>query len=99
MKKYLAVFLLCSALAGAADFITGQAARAIFGQQTFTAQDLQLLQPAGALHLDLIADGFVEQRATDRGSGGYLTLDRIGLLAGDQLVLPSEVAEMLSAIG
>lgn len=41
MKKSFAVFLLCSALAGAADFITGQAARAIFGQQTFTAQDIQ----------------------------------------------------------
>src|ERR1700737_3543105 len=41
MKKYLALFLLGSALAGAADFVTGQAARAIFGQQTFTAQDIQ----------------------------------------------------------
>src|ERR1051326_2336516 len=41
MKKYFVVFLLGSALAGAADFVTGQAARAIFGQQTFTAQDIQ----------------------------------------------------------
>src|SRR5579864_1285351 len=39
--KYLAVILLTSAWAGAADFVTGQAARAVFGQQTFTAQDIE----------------------------------------------------------
>ena len=41
MKKYLAVVLLASAPAGAADFITSQAARAVFGQQTFTALDIE----------------------------------------------------------
>ena len=41
MMKFLPVLLLASALAGGADFTTGQAARAIFGQQTFTAQDIQ----------------------------------------------------------
>src|SRR5438046_987222 len=41
MKKYFALVLLASAAAPAADFITGQAARAVFGQQTFTAQDIE----------------------------------------------------------
>jgi hypothetical protein len=41
MKKYFTVFLLGSAMAGAADFINGQAARAIFGQINFTQQDEQ----------------------------------------------------------
>src|SRR6266567_7042357 len=41
MKKYLAVILSASAMAAAADFITGQAARAVFGQQTFTALDIE----------------------------------------------------------
>jgi len=41
MKKYLALILSASAMAAAADFVTGQAARAVFGQQTFTAQDIE----------------------------------------------------------
>src|SRR5260370_38369344 len=41
MKKYLAIILSASAAAAAADFITGQAARAVFGQQTFTALDIE----------------------------------------------------------
>lgn len=49
MNKYFGVFLLCSALATAADFTTGQAARAVFGQQTFTAQDIDTLQTTGGL--------------------------------------------------
>lgn len=39
MKKHFAVVLFASALLGAQTFTTGQAARAVFGQQTFTAQD------------------------------------------------------------
>lgn len=39
MKKYLVAFLLASWCLPAADFTNGQAARAVFGQQTFTAQD------------------------------------------------------------
>jgi len=39
MTKYFGVFLLAAATLAAQDFITGQAARAVFGQQTFTAQD------------------------------------------------------------
>ena len=38
MLKYCAVFSLWAALGSAADFITGQAARAVIGQQTFTSQ-------------------------------------------------------------
>jgi uncharacterized protein (TIGR03437 family) len=41
MKKYLALILSASAVASAADFVTGQAARAVFGQQTFTALDIE----------------------------------------------------------
>src|SRR5579884_1950785 len=40
-KKCFAGFLLASTLVGAQQFITGQAARAVFGQQTFTAQDIE----------------------------------------------------------
>ncbi len=42
MKKYFAYLFLASSMAGAQNyfyFTTGQAARAVFGQQTFTAQD------------------------------------------------------------
>jgi len=42
MKKFFAYLFLASAVAGAQNyfyFTTGQAARAVFGQQTFTAQD------------------------------------------------------------
>src|SRR5579872_1524671 len=41
MKKYLAAILLISLTASAQNFMTGQAARAVFGQQTFTAQDIE----------------------------------------------------------
>src|SRR6266851_4834788 len=41
MKKYLVLILSAAAVASAADFVTGQAARAVFGQQTFTAQDIE----------------------------------------------------------
>ncbi|HWB86130.1 MAG TPA: hypothetical protein VG675_18445 [Bryobacteraceae bacterium] len=37
--KCISVFLLCLAASYAADFNTGQAARAVIGQQTFTAAD------------------------------------------------------------
>src|ERR1035441_4112771 len=37
--KCISVFLLCAAAVCAADFTTGQAARLVIGQQTFTAQD------------------------------------------------------------
>jgi sugar lactone lactonase YvrE len=37
--KGISVFLFCAAGMFAADFITGQAARLVIGQQTFTAQD------------------------------------------------------------
>lgn len=37
--KCISVFLACAAVACAADFTTGQAARLIVGQQAFTAQD------------------------------------------------------------
>ena len=36
--KYILAFLLSATIASAADFITGQAARAVIGQQNFTAQ-------------------------------------------------------------
>jgi uncharacterized protein (TIGR03437 family) len=38
MLKYCALFSLCAGLGLSADFITGQAARLVFGQQTFTSQ-------------------------------------------------------------
>jgi uncharacterized protein (TIGR03437 family) len=38
MLKYCAVFSLCAGVGLAADFITGQAARAVLGQTTFTSQ-------------------------------------------------------------
>src|SRR3984885_14110318 len=38
MLKYCAVFSLCAGLGLAADFLTGQAARAVIGQTTFTSQ-------------------------------------------------------------
>jgi uncharacterized protein (TIGR03437 family) len=37
--KYLSVILLCAAAGSAADFTTGQAARLVIGQSTFTTQD------------------------------------------------------------
>src|SRR5581483_1770058 len=37
--KHLCVFFLLTSLAGAADFMTGQAARIVIGQQTFTSTD------------------------------------------------------------
>lgn len=37
--KCISVFLLCAASIFAADFTTGQAARLVIGQQTFTSQD------------------------------------------------------------
>jgi uncharacterized protein (TIGR03437 family) len=37
--KYLSVILLCAAAGSAADFTTGQAARLVIGQSTFTSQD------------------------------------------------------------
>jgi hypothetical protein len=39
MLKYCAVLSLCGSLCLAADFVTGQAARLVIGQRTFTAQD------------------------------------------------------------
>lgn len=38
MLKYCALFSLCAGLGLSADFITGQAARLVIGQQTFTSQ-------------------------------------------------------------
>jgi len=38
MLKYCAVFSLCAGLGLAADYMTGQAARAVIGQTTFTSQ-------------------------------------------------------------
>jgi len=38
MLKYCSLFLLCAGLGHAADFMTGQAARLVIGQQTFTSQ-------------------------------------------------------------
>ena len=38
MLKYLTFISLCAGMSCAADFITGQAARAVLGQPTFTAQ-------------------------------------------------------------
>ena len=37
--KNIALILCAAALCGAADFSTGQAARALFGQSVFTGQD------------------------------------------------------------
>jgi len=37
--KCISVFFLCAASMFAADFTTGQAARLVIGQQTFTSQD------------------------------------------------------------
>ena len=37
--KYISLFLLCAAVTFADDFITGQAARLVIGQVTFTQQD------------------------------------------------------------
>jgi hypothetical protein len=37
--KYLSVIFLCAAAGSAADFTTGQAARLVIGQSTFTTQD------------------------------------------------------------
>jgi uncharacterized protein (TIGR03437 family) len=37
--KFISIFLLYAAAAGAADFTTGQAARLVIGQSTFTSQD------------------------------------------------------------
>ncbi len=56
MKKYLGVLLLASSLLSAQQFMTGQAARAVFGQQTFTAQDQQT---SGATPYELGAPGGV----------------------------------------
>ena len=39
MLKALAVLSVCAGLSYSADFMTGQAARAVIGQKTFTAQD------------------------------------------------------------
>ena len=51
--KYLAALVLSVALAHAADFYTGQAARLVLGQKTFTAQDSgatdQLLGAVGGI--------------------------------------------------
>ncbi len=37
--KYISIFILCAAVVCAADFTTGQAARLVIGQPTFTSQD------------------------------------------------------------
>src|SRR5271169_865846 len=37
--KYISIFILSAAAVCAADFTTGQAARLVIGQSTFTAQD------------------------------------------------------------
>src|SRR6266566_3961608 len=37
--KYFCVIFLCAAAGSAADFTTGQAARLVIGQSTFTSQD------------------------------------------------------------
>src|SRR5579862_3155011 len=39
MLKYCAALSLCAALGLAGDFLTGQAARMVIGQTTFTAQN------------------------------------------------------------
>lgn len=39
MLKYCAIFSLCAGVGLAADFLTGQAARAVIGQTTFTSQN------------------------------------------------------------
>ena len=38
MLKYCALFSLCAGVSLAADFLTGQAARLVIGQTTFTQQ-------------------------------------------------------------
>ncbi len=42
MRKFLALFLIPTAVLCAADYSTGQAARAVIGQSTFTASDDQI---------------------------------------------------------
>ena len=61
--KVIPIFLLCAAAAFAGDFTTGQAARLMIGQQTFTAQDSNssdtILGGASGLENNYVVDGVV----------------------------------------
>ena len=57
MLKYCALISLCALVGSGAEFVTGQGARLVIGQRTFTAQEAgtsnNLLGGAGALTYEI----------------------------------------------
>src|SRR5712692_3738576 len=78
MLKYCAVFSLCAGLAPADDFVTGQGARLVIGQTTFTSQQ------SGASDTLL---GAVGGLAFKNGTLFVADSNRVGLLPANNRVL------------
>src|SRR5712692_4580741 len=78
MLKYCALFSLCAGLAPADDFVTGQGARLVIGQTTFTSQR------TGATDTLL---GAVGGLAFANGALFVADSNRVGLLPANNRVL------------
>jgi uncharacterized protein (TIGR03437 family) len=78
MRKYCALFSLCAGLGSGADFVTGQAARLVIGQPTFTSQQ------SGASNTLL---GAVGGLAFANGALFVADSNRVGLLPDNNRVL------------
>src|SRR6266849_6493130 len=78
MLKYCALFSLCAGLAPADDFVTGQGARLVIGQTTFTSQQ------SGASDTLL---GAVGGLAFKNGTLFVADSNRVGLLPANNRVL------------
>ena len=94
MLKYCAVFSLCAGVGLAADFLTGQAARAVIGQTTFTSQE------SGASNLLMGGVGGVAYAnntlfVTDSNRMGNAPLNNRVLIFNDlSHMVPSAAAEI-----
>ncbi len=81
MLKYCAFFSLCAGLGLSADFITGQAARLVIGQTTFTSQTF------GASNTVMGSIGGLAYAPTNGGTLFVTDANRLGLLPINNRVL------------
>src|SRR5271157_575022 len=92
--KCISVFILCAAAMSAADFTTGQAARLVIGQTTFTSQDPNSsdIIVGGVSGLAYAADTLFV--ADSNRVGAAPTNHRVLLFGGVSSQLPSPTADL-----
>src|SRR5215467_6969496 len=92
--KCISIFLFSAAVVCAADFITGQAARLVIGQPTFTSQDTNSSDTilGGASGLAYAADTLFV--ADSNRVGADPSNHRVLIYQGLSTMLPSPTAEL-----